>query len=163
MSHTALLLIDVQQSFRHRPYWNGAEAETFLERCNTLIAGCQAGGIPIVRVFHTDGPDEAANPFSHASGHIRPLDGLRPFDAAQVVEKHRHSALVGTGLSIDCEATMDPALVQGLRDRGHQIEAYQDSYMDFGAGQFIWRLTDDLEDGYVAASDSRRDGHAACF
>ncbi len=70
---------------------------------------------------------------------------------------------VGTGLSIDCEATMDPALVQGLRDRGHQIEAYQDSYMDFGAGQFIWRLTDDLEDGYVAASDSRRDGHAACF
>jgi len=100
MSHTALLLIDVQQSFRHRPYWNGAEAETFLKRCNTLIAGCQAGGIPIVRVFHTDGPDEAANPFSHASGHIRPLDGLRPFDAALVVEKHRHSALVGTGLSI---------------------------------------------------------------
>ena len=100
MSHTALLLIDVQQSFRHRPYWNGAEAETFLERCNTLIAGCQAGGIPIVRVFHTDGPDEAANPFSHASGHIRPLDGLRPFDAALVVEKHRHSALVGTGLPI---------------------------------------------------------------
>ena len=70
---------------------------------------------------------------------------------------------VGTGLSIDCETTMAPALVQGLRDRGHQIEAYQDSYMDFGAGQFIWKLSEDLEDGYVAASDSRRDGHAACF
>ena len=70
---------------------------------------------------------------------------------------------VGTGLSIECETTMAPALVQGLRDRGHQIEAYQDSYMDFGAGQFIWKLSEDLEDGYVAASDSRRDGHAACF
>jgi gamma-glutamyltranspeptidase/glutathione hydrolase len=35
--------------------------------------------------------------------------------------------------------------------------------MDFGSGQFIWRLSDDLEDGYVAASDSRRDGPAVGF
>jgi nicotinamidase-related amidase len=100
MPATALLLIDVQQSFRHRPHWNGAEAEVFLERSNALIAGCQAAGVPIVRVFHSDGPEDAGNPFSHASGHIRPLDGLRPFDAALNVEKHRHSALVGTGLAI---------------------------------------------------------------
>ena len=70
---------------------------------------------------------------------------------------------VATGLSIDCEPTMDPVLVQGLRDLGHQVEAQPDSYMDYGAGQFIWKLSDDLEDGYVAASDSRRDGHAAVF
>ena len=70
---------------------------------------------------------------------------------------------VGTGLSIDCESTMDPGLVQGLRDRGHQVEGGGDSYMDFGAGQFVCRLSDDLIDGYVAASDSRRDGHAAGY
>ena len=70
---------------------------------------------------------------------------------------------VATGLSIDCERTMSPALVQGLRERGHQVQAYEDSYMDFGAGQFIWKLSDDLEDGYVAASDARRDGHAVGF
>jgi gamma-glutamyltranspeptidase/glutathione hydrolase len=35
--------------------------------------------------------------------------------------------------------------------------------MDYGSGQFIWKLSDDLEDGYVAASDSRRDGQAAGF
>jgi gamma-glutamyltranspeptidase/glutathione hydrolase len=36
--------------------------------------------------------------------------------------------------------------------------------MDFGSGQFIWRLDrDDRERGYVAASDSRRDGLAAGF
>jgi hypothetical protein len=34
------------------------------------------------------------------SGLIRPLAELQPFDAALVVEKHRHSALVGTGLAI---------------------------------------------------------------
>jgi gamma-glutamyltranspeptidase/glutathione hydrolase len=35
--------------------------------------------------------------------------------------------------------------------------------MEFGSGQFIWKLSDALEDGYVAASDSRRDGHAAAY
>ena len=36
--------------------------------------------------------------------------------------------------------------------------------MDFGAGQFIWRLDNARpEHGYVAASDSRRDGLAAGF
>jgi nicotinamidase-related amidase len=31
---------------------------------------------------------------------VRPLDGLAPFDAAATFEKQRHSALVGTGLSV---------------------------------------------------------------
>ncbi len=47
--------------------------------------------------------------------------------------------------------------------RGHQIAPIEDSYMDFGAGQFIWRLGDPAVDGYVAASETRRDGHAAGF
>ena len=97
---TALLLIDVQESFRARPYWSDAEAPAFFERTNALLAGAQASGIPIVQVFHTDGPESADNPFSHASGLIKPLAELRPFDAALRVEKHRHSALVGTGLSV---------------------------------------------------------------
>jgi nicotinamidase-related amidase len=53
-----------------------------------------------VQVFHTDPPEAADNPFSHASGLIRPLDGLVPFDAAMQIEKHRHSALVGSGLPV---------------------------------------------------------------
>ncbi len=70
---------------------------------------------------------------------------------------------VATGLAIDCEPTMAPGLIQGLRDLGHSVEEQADSYMDFGAGQFIWKLSDNAEDGYLAASDSRRDGHAAAF
>jgi gamma-glutamyltranspeptidase/glutathione hydrolase len=58
---------------------------------------------------------------------------------------------------------MNPALVQGLRERGHDIVAQPDSYMDYGSGQFIWRLSDDIGHGYVAASDSRRDGQAIGF
>jgi gamma-glutamyltranspeptidase/glutathione hydrolase len=58
---------------------------------------------------------------------------------------------------------MEPEVVDELRGLGHRIEEALDPYMDFGAGQFIWRLSDDLEDGYVAASDSRRDGAAVGF
>jgi gamma-glutamyltranspeptidase/glutathione hydrolase len=70
---------------------------------------------------------------------------------------------VATGLAIDFEHTMAPALVAGLRGLGHASQATLDPYMDFGSGQFIWRLSDDPADGYVAASDSRRDGQAAGF
>ncbi|MEZ5740882.1 MAG: gamma-glutamyltransferase family protein [Burkholderiaceae bacterium] len=68
---------------------------------------------------------------------------------------------VNGGLTVDLEHTMEAAVVAELKKMGHQVEALVDSYMDFGSGQFIWRLSDDKEDGYVAASDSRRDGHAA--
>ena len=95
---SALLLIDVQQSFRHRPYWSENDAPAFLAQINDLIGGCIKHGIPIVRVFHTDGPGRAENPFAWESGHIRPIDGLADFSPALVVEKHRHSALVGTTL-----------------------------------------------------------------
>ena len=70
---------------------------------------------------------------------------------------------VATGKQIDCEHTMNPALVQGLRERGHEIVSTPDAYMDYGSGQFIARLTDDYEDGYVAASDSRREGQAVGY
>lgn len=96
MVQTALLLIDVQQSFVHRPYWSAADVPAFLDKTNALIVGAVARDIPIVRIFHTDGDAE----FSVASGHVRPLDGLAPFDAAATFEKHRHSALVGTGLAV---------------------------------------------------------------
>ena len=67
------------------------------------------------------------------------------------------------GLSINVEATMPSATTLGLRELGHQIEVLHDSYQDFGAGQFIWRLGDPAVEGYVAASDPRRDGQAAGY
>ena len=70
---------------------------------------------------------------------------------------------VHRGLDVDLEATMPKAVAQALAQLGHRITATEDPYMDFGSGQFIWRMTDALEDGYVAASDSRRDGYAAGY
>ena len=116
MSRSALLLIDVQASFTARPTWDPTEVPAFLNRCNALIDGCRAAGLPIVRVFHTDGPDTADNPFAPASGLIRPLDGLQPFEAALTVIKHRHSALVGTGLSVWLhQQGINRLLIAGIR------------------------------------------------
>lgn len=70
---------------------------------------------------------------------------------------------VNRGLSVDVEDAMPADVRDALRSMGHVIEPVIDSYMDFGSGQFIWRLSDDRDDGYVAASDSRRDGHAAVY
>jgi gamma-glutamyltranspeptidase/glutathione hydrolase len=67
------------------------------------------------------------------------------------------------GLSIDVEGSMDPRTVTALVERGHRVAVLEDSYQDFGAGQFIWRLGDPAVEGYLAASDSRRDGLAAGF
>jgi len=67
------------------------------------------------------------------------------------------------GLEINVEAAMPAATVQGLLERGHEATVLNDSYQDFGAGQFIWRLGDPAVEGYVAASDSRRDGQAAGY
>jgi gamma-glutamyltranspeptidase/glutathione hydrolase len=70
---------------------------------------------------------------------------------------------VNRDFSLDVEANMNAATVQGLSDLGHTLKKIDDPYMDFGAGQFIWRLSDDIEDGYIAASDPRRDGQAAVY
>ncbi|HEY5364843.1 MAG TPA: gamma-glutamyltransferase family protein [Casimicrobiaceae bacterium] len=63
------------------------------------------------------------------------------------------------GASIDIEASASPALREGLAAMGHRIEGKSDSYMDFGAGQYVVRT----EDGYVCGSDPRRDGQASGF
>lgn len=98
--NTALILVDVQESFRQRPYWNQAASRPFLDRINSLIDGCGVRAIPIVRILHSDGPNDASNPFAIESGHVRPLEGLAAFDPAAQFVKQRHSALVGTALSV---------------------------------------------------------------
>ena len=100
MSKTCLIVIDVQESFRHRPYSTERDMPAYLAAQNALIVGCVAQGIPVVRVLHVDGPTVASNPFAIESGHVVPLQGLAEFDAAATFIKHRHSALVGTGLDV---------------------------------------------------------------
>ncbi len=90
---------------------------------------------------------------------VRMLDYRQQPQAACDAPRWRYNA----GLEINVEASMHPATVQGLAERGHRMEVIDDSYQDFGAGQFIWRLGDPASEGYVAASDPRRDGQAVAY
>jgi len=99
-SDTAVVLIDVQESFRHRPYWDPAGFDAYLARTNALLTGAVERGLPIVRILHTDGPATPENPFSLVSGHVRPMAELAQVPIAAEFLKQRHSALAGTGLSI---------------------------------------------------------------
>jgi nicotinamidase-related amidase len=97
---SALIVIDVQASFTRRPYFSAADVPAFLTAQNRLIEGFEAQGLPIVRVFHVSPGGDASDAFALASGQVKPLEGLRDFDAAHEVYKTRHSALVGTGLDV---------------------------------------------------------------
>lgn len=97
---SCLIVIDVQESFRHRPYSTERDMPAYLAAQNALIAGCVERGVPVLRVLHNDGPETPDNPFAMTSGQVRPLEGLMAFDEAACFVKHRHSALVGTGLDV---------------------------------------------------------------
>ena len=98
-------------------------------------------------------------PQGHMQTLVRMLDYGQSPQAACDAPRWRYNQ----GFEINVEAAMNQATVQGLAERGHRMEVINDSYQDFGAGQFIWRAGDPKVEGYVAASDSRRDGQASGF
>ncbi len=98
-------------------------------------------------------------PQGHMQTLVRMLDYQQSPQVACDAPRWRYNA----GLEINVESAMDKATVQGLAERGHRMEVINDSYQDFGAGQFIWRAGDPKVDGYIAASDARRDGQAVGF
>jgi len=98
-------------------------------------------------------------PQGHLQTLVRMLDYRQSPQAACDAPRWRFNA----GLEINVEHQMDKATVAELKNRGHHVDVIEDSYQDFGAGQFIWRAGDPKVEGYVAASDSRRDGLAAGF
>jgi gamma-glutamyltranspeptidase / glutathione hydrolase len=98
-------------------------------------------------------------PQAHVQTLVRMLDHRQNPQAACDAPRWRFNQ----GLEINIERHMPADTIAGLQALGHQIVGLNDSYMDFGAGQFIWRLGEPAIDGYIAASDPRRDGQAAGF
>jgi nicotinamidase-related amidase len=99
---SALLVIDVQQSFTRRPYWNDAELPLFLQNLQQLVNRAHQAGLPVLQVFHVD-EEGRQNPFSHESGLIQTLPQLdiRP---TEVFTKAVHSGMFATtrnGRSLD--------------------------------------------------------------
>lgn len=130
---------------------------------------------PGKRPFHTIIPafvtrdGEPQMSFGVMGGHMQPQGHLQTL--VRMVDYHQHPQAAcdaprwrfNHGLEINVEPHMRRDTLAGLQALGHQVAGLDDSYMDFGAGQFIWRLGDTRSEGYVAASDPRRDGAAVGF
>ncbi len=101
-------------------------------------------------------------PQAHMQTVVRMLDYQQQPQAACDAPRWRYF-----GGTVNVEPGFDPATADGLRGLGHPIAPFTDSYQDYGAGQFIWRLDEGKGDvsvtGYAAASDPRRDGQAAGY
>jgi nicotinamidase-related amidase len=140
MVQAALLVIDVQQSFKHCSYWREADVPAFLERMHALLERAEARQIPIVQVFHV----EDSGVFSLASGNVKPLTELSIKPAA-VFHKHRHSALIGSDLPYWLiQQRIQRLIVSGIRteqccettarhaaDCGYQVEFVTDATLTF--------------------------------
>jgi len=100
-SATALLVIDCQESFRQRAYWNDAEARPFFGNIQRIVDACADAGLPIVQIFHED----SHGAFARSSGFVRTFDGLGVAPSVTFY-KTKHSAFIGTKLE------------EWLRDRG---------------------------------------------
>jgi nicotinamidase-related amidase len=116
----ALLVIDVQESFRHRPYWREDELPVFLANVRSLAERAHARNIAVVQVFHQELGDDPADPFSRASGQVRAMPELS-LQADAVFYKNVHSAMFAadpTGLTLESwlrQRGVQELLVTGIR------------------------------------------------
>lgn len=96
MSQTALIVIDVQESFRIRPNWSAVDHPDIADRVNRLVAASRERGDLVVWILHTEPGTGGA--FDPAEGHVRLIEGLEPRDGEPIIPKTSHNAFTTTNL-----------------------------------------------------------------
>ncbi|TDU90664.1 nicotinamidase-related amidase [Kribbella voronezhensis] len=96
MSQTALIVIDVQESFRVRPNWSAVDHPDIADRVNRLVAAARDRGDLVVWILHTEPGTGGA--FDPAEGHVRLIEGLTPAAGEPVIAKTSHNAFTTTNL-----------------------------------------------------------------
>ncbi len=151
---------------------NRGHAFSLVEGNPNLVAPGKRPFHTIIPSFLTKGAGavrEAVMSFGVMGGNMQPQGHLQTVVRMLAYGQNPQAACdaprwrFNAGLEINVEAGMNPSTVAGLQALGHRVEVINDSYQDFGAGQFIWRLGDPAAEGYVAASDPRRDGQAVAY
>lgn len=95
---SALIVIDIQESFRQRPSWAAVSNPGIVDTVNQLIADARERGDLVVWVLHTE--PGTGNVFDPAAGHdfVRPMAGLEPRPGEPQLVKTSANAFTTTGL-----------------------------------------------------------------
>ncbi|GAB3966475.1 isochorismatase family protein [Plantactinospora veratri] len=96
MSSRALVVIDVQESFRQRPIWAATSNPDLVDRVRRLTEAFRASGDLVVWVLHTE--PGTGTVFDPALGHVRLIAGLEPEPGEPVLHKTSHNAFTTTNL-----------------------------------------------------------------
>lgn len=94
---TALIVIDVQESFRVRDSWQDASAPDIAERIGLLVEHARATGRQVVWILHTE--PGSGTPFDPAQGQVRLIEGLSPAEGEPLLYKTSHNAFTTTNLA----------------------------------------------------------------
>jgi nicotinamidase-related amidase len=92
----ALLVIDVQESFRQAPLWATISNPAIASDVARLVDGARANGDLVVWVLHSE--PGSGDTFDPASGHVRYIDPLKPQAGEPELTKTSHNAFTTTNL-----------------------------------------------------------------
>ena len=92
----ALVVIDVQESFRQRPIWEAGSAPDIVAKANRLVEHSRRQGDLVVWVLHS--APGSGSVFDPALGYVRFLDGLAYRDGEPLLTKTSINAFTTTDL-----------------------------------------------------------------
>lgn len=92
----ALIVVDVQESFRQRASWAESSNPGIVEPVNRLVAQARARGDLVVWVLHQE--PGTGGVFDPALGHVRLMEGLAQQDGEPLIYKTSHNAFTTTNL-----------------------------------------------------------------
>jgi nicotinamidase-related amidase len=92
----ALIVIDVQESFRQQPLWAAISNPGIAEQVRRLAGQARSGGDLVIWVLHTE--PGTGTVFDPASGHVRLMAGLTPAAGEPLITKTSHNAFTTTNL-----------------------------------------------------------------
>ena len=92
----ALVVIDVQESFRRRPMWAASSNPEIAKHVHRLTEAFRSKGDLVVWVLHTE--PGTGSVFDPALGFVRLMGGLEPAPGEPVLHKTSHNAFTTTNL-----------------------------------------------------------------
>ncbi|MCX5008203.1 isochorismatase family protein [Streptomyces sp. NBC_00638] len=92
----ALIVIDVQESFRARPLWETISNPKIADQVDRLVRLARRAGDTVVWVLHSE--PGSGDVFDPSLGQVRLMDELRREEAEPLIHKTSHNAFTTTNL-----------------------------------------------------------------